>query len=249
MASVSLYRNSSSSGFQALELEVLHFLLPHLHRAFKLHLQFSALKAQSLGLEAALDVLPTGVILLGSTGKVMTMNRAASALILEADGLLATRDGLRAERQAESALLVRAIQQAILESSRNDIPVGATVLVSRRTRSPLQILVSPIRNSTLSAIFTTQPIAAIAFVIDPSRQHRPTHDILRALFGLTPAECRVALLLGDGHAPKAIAGMLGVSIDTIRSQMKSIFAKTDVKRQSELIRVLLNNSGISLHGR
>ena len=115
MASVSLYRNSSSSGFQALELEVLHFLLPHLHRAFKLHLQFSALKAQSLGLEAALDVLPTGVILFGSTGKVMTMNRAASALILEADGLLATRDGLRAERQAESALLVRAIQQAILE--------------------------------------------------------------------------------------------------------------------------------------
>ena len=102
----------------------------------------------------------------------------------------------------------------------------------RRNRSPLQVLISLIRNSTISTIYAAQPLAAIAFVIDPTRQQRPTYDILRGLFGLTPAECRVALLLGDGHTPKVIAGMVGVSIDTIRSQIKSIFSKTGVSARA-----------------
>jgi DNA-binding CsgD family transcriptional regulator/PAS domain-containing protein len=246
LASVSLYRSSSSSEFHGSEQEILHFLLPHLQRAFKLHFQFSALKAQQAGLEAALDMLPTGVILLGAKSEVVLMNRSAAALVAEKDGLLATRDGLRAEQPMESALLAKAIQRATLESKRNELCVGGTVLVSRRDRSPLQVLISPIRNSTISTIYTAQPIAAIAFVIDPTRQQRPTHNILRGLFGLTPAECRVALLLGDGHAPKVIAGMVGVSVETVRSQIKSIFAKTNVKRQSALIRILMNNSGLGI---
>ena len=112
-------------------------------------------------------------------------------------------------------------------------------MVSRRSRPPLQIQISPIRNSVIQ---TSQPIAAVAFVSDPLRQHRPSQEILRALYGLTPAECRVALLLGDGHAPRKIANMVGVTDNTVRSQIKSIFSKTGVRRQGELIRLLLANS-------
>jgi len=49
--------------------------------------------------------------------------------------------------------------------------------------------------------------------------------------------------LGDGHAPRKIANMVGVTDNTVRSQIKSIFSKTGVKRQDELIRLLLSNSG------
>jgi DNA-binding CsgD family transcriptional regulator len=52
----------------------------------------------------------------------------------------------------------------------------------------------------------------------------------------------MALLLGDGHAPRKIANMVGVTDNTVRSQIKSIFSKTGVRRQGELIRLLLNNS-------
>jgi DNA-binding CsgD family transcriptional regulator len=54
-------------------------------------------------------------------------------------------------------------------------------------------------------------------------------DILRTLFGLTPAECRVALLLADGRIPREIAQTVGVSFETVRSQIKSVFAKTNAK--------------------
>ena len=62
------------------------------------------------------------------------------------------------------------------------------------------------------------------------------------LYGLTPAECRVALLLSDGRAPQEIAKMVGVTQNTVRSQIKSIFSKTGVRRQGELIQLLLRHS-------
>jgi DNA-binding CsgD family transcriptional regulator/PAS domain-containing protein len=241
-ASVSLYRDSSRPTFEQRELGIVRFLAPHMQRAFKLHLQFSELQARSRGLETTFDVLPIGIILLGSKGEVVQMNRSALAFVSEHDGLLATRKGLQAERLAESSLLETAIRSATSPGSGGGASVGGTVMISRRSRPRLQIQISPIRNSSLQA---SQTIAAVAFVHDPLRQHRPTQEVLRMLYGLTPAECRVALLLGDGHASRKIANTVGVSNNTVRSQIKSIFAKTGVRRQGELIRLLLNNSRVS----
>jgi DNA-binding CsgD family transcriptional regulator len=58
------------------------------------------------------------------------------------------------------------------------------------------------------------------------------------LFGLTPAECRVSLLLADGHAPKEIADSLGVTANTVKSHLSSIYNKTDTSRQSQLAHLL-----------
>lgn len=87
-----------------------------------------------------------------------------------------------------------------------------------------------------------QTIAAVAFVNDPLRSQRPAEAVLRELYGLTSAECRVALLLCDAHNPRAIAEIIGVTENTVRSQVKSIYSKTGVKRQSELVRLLLNHA-------
>jgi DNA-binding CsgD family transcriptional regulator len=52
--------------------------------------------------------------------------------------------------------------------------------------------------------------------------------------GLTPAEARVALRIGRGAPPAAVARDLCVTSDTVRSQLQSVFAKLGVSRQSEL---------------
>jgi DNA-binding CsgD family transcriptional regulator len=107
------------------------------------------------------------------------------------------------------------------------ICAGGTVLISRRARPPLQVLVSPIRPSTLRL---SGKIAVAVFIHDPSRPQRPADTLLRTLYGLTRAECRVALLLSDGRVPREIAGKIGVTENTVRSQIKSIYNKTGVKR-------------------
>jgi len=239
-ASVSLYRSASSTAFQPSEHKVLHLLAPHMQRAFRLLSKFSELKNKSVALHQALDTFQTGVIFLGSKGEIVVMNRSAEKLVSARDGLLATRDGLLAEHAAESTLMATTIRQAASTSNGQGISAGSTVLISRRTRPPLQLLISPIHNSVVQ---TSEHVAVAVFVTDPLRHQRPAQQTLQILYGLTPAECRVALLLSDGHSPRKIATTVGVTDSTVRSQIKSIFLKTGVKRQGELIRLLLGHAG------
>ena len=62
---------------------------------------------------------------------------------------------------------------------------------------------------------------------------------LSSLFGLTPAESRVALLLTDGHSTREIAEMIGVKSSTLKSQLSSIYRKTNTSRQSDLMRLMM----------
>jgi DNA-binding CsgD family transcriptional regulator len=55
---------------------------------------------------------------------------------------------------------------------------------------------------------------------------------------LTPAEGRVAALIAQGIAPERAAERLGVSRETVRNQLRAVFAKTGTHRQSELVALL-----------
>jgi DNA-binding CsgD family transcriptional regulator len=54
------------------------------------------------------------------------------------------------------------------------------------------------------------------------------------LFGLTPAEARVAALIGSGLSPRQAAEKLGISEGNVRTTLKHVFTKVGVSRQSEL---------------
>jgi DNA-binding CsgD family transcriptional regulator len=69
-------------------------------------------------------------------------------------------------------------------------------------------------------------------------------QLLRDWYGLTPAEARVAVLLASGLSLDAIAERLGIGANTALTHLKSIFGKTDTRRQGELIRLLLSNPAL-----
>ena len=60
-----------------------------------------------------------------------------------------------------------------------------------------------------------------------------------AKLSLTPAETRLAIALFKGQSVEAYAKEAWISINTARWHVKQIYAKTGVKRQTELIRILL----------
>nr|WP_255613894.1 helix-turn-helix transcriptional regulator [Pseudogemmobacter faecipullorum] len=62
-------------------------------------------------------------------------------------------------------------------------------------------------------------------------------QIFAARHRLTPAEAKVASLILQGHRPKEIARDLGVSVETVRSQLKAVFAKTGAASQADLVRI------------
>jgi DNA-binding CsgD family transcriptional regulator len=84
----------------------------------------------------------------------------------------------------------------------------------------------------------------------------PTAKVLQGLFDLTPAEARVARGIGEAQTVEALALSAGVSIETVRSQLKAVLSKTGLSRQQELINLLagnmlpgVQNSSLSLTGR
>jgi DNA-binding CsgD family transcriptional regulator len=54
-------------------------------------------------------------------------------------------------------------------------------------------------------------------------------------FDLSPAESALAHHLADGGSISSFAKLRGVTLETVRSQLRSVFAKMGVRRQSELV--------------
>ena len=61
---------------------------------------------------------------------------------------------------------------------------------------------------------------------------------VRESFGLTPAETKLAARLKDGLSLKEAAEDLEVSLNTVRNQLRAVFDKMGLNRQSELVRAL-----------
>jgi DNA-binding CsgD family transcriptional regulator len=59
------------------------------------------------------------------------------------------------------------------------------------------------------------------------------------MFGLTPAEARVAEEVLDGRRPAQAAQHANVTIYTVRTYLKRLYAKTGTHTQASLLRVLL----------
>ncbi|RWP33453.1 hypothetical protein [Mesorhizobium sp.] len=66
----------------------------------------------------------------------------------------------------------------------------------------------------------------------------PPEAVLRSCFRLTTSEARLARKICSGQGVEAAADELGVSYETGRNQLKSVFAKTQTHRQSELVALL-----------
>ena len=65
-------------------------------------------------------------------------------------------------------------------------------------------------------------------------------ELAAEIYGLSPAQIRLARLIVDGHDLAAAADALGVSVNTLRTQLQRIFDKTGVRSQSALVRALLS---------
>ena len=70
-----------------------------------------------------------------------------------------------------------------------------------------------------------------------SRSPAMSRDLV-SKFALTPAEAKLLRLVGIGENLRNAADQLGISYETARSQLKVVFAKTDVHRQAELVALM-----------
>jgi DNA-binding CsgD family transcriptional regulator len=79
----------------------------------------------------------------------------------------------------------------------------------------------------------------VLFITDPDKLKNPVDFLFGDLYGLTEAESRLVSELMGGGGLTAAAESLGLSRNTVHSQLASVFQKTGTRRQGELLRLLL----------
>jgi DNA-binding CsgD family transcriptional regulator len=83
------------------------------------------------------------------------------------------------------------------------------------------------------------PGNVLCIVAPLDRRRIATANQLMDLFGLSAAEARLARALCHGDSLEEYATDQGLKLPTVKTQLRSIFAKTGTERQSSLVRVLL----------
>jgi DNA-binding CsgD family transcriptional regulator len=78
----------------------------------------------------------------------------------------------------------------------------------------------------------------VLVLIDLANTAQPAPTPLELIFGLTKAEARLAIQFAGGKSPAEIAKQSGLSMGTVRSHLAAVFAKTQTKRQGELVALL-----------
>jgi len=214
-------------------------LLPHLRRAVNLHSHIEVIETERQLYSTTMDRMWVGTVVLNEKGAVMRTNSVADAILTEKDGLRISQGGLHADFPAEDRVLQRLVKVAL--SSSGGVPaVPEAMTVTRRAgRAGLGVLVRPI---PLRERFERRcRPSVVAFIRDPERRSHPPQELIRKLFGLTSSEAILALLLADGLTLDEAAERLGIRKNTSRAHLRSIFAKTGVRRQTTLVHLLLNS--------
>jgi DNA-binding CsgD family transcriptional regulator len=117
-------------------------------------------------------------------------------------------------------------------------PAGKALRLARPSgRSEYQVVVLPLPQRCQPA--DASGVVAVLFVTDPERSHSPIDHLVADLFGLTEAEVRLVMQLLGGSTLTDAAETLGLSRNTVHSQLASVFRKTGTSRQSDLVRVVL----------
>jgi len=232
---INLFRPKSTLGFQDPDLALARNVMPHLQRALELRRRLHHVDMLASAALSALDHLPHAVLLLDQHGLVMHANAAGAALLSIGDGLRCTHGVPRAATQPADNRL-RSVLAGAVGGSGTIARSGAMHLPRSGGVRPLALLAMPFRQETNWSL-ARQP-SILVCVSDPDAMHTPSNRLLAELFGLTGAEAALASDLLAGEELRDIAARRGRSINTVRTHLSGLMAKTNVNRQSELIRLL-----------
>jgi DNA-binding CsgD family transcriptional regulator len=246
LALLTLVRGVAKPPLESAELGELDRILMHLRHAIATSIDLKRSASELEAPKRLLDQFSYAMFLIDEQRAIRARNSAADAALNAAEGFLEERSGALACRDPEcDASLAQALRSLHLSS------VHGAALPSRRFARlknpdgcPIGLYAVAIRPDAAMGMFGPAPLALLIFH-DPRQQFALDPFIVAEMFELSPAEAKVAVLLALGKAPDEIASAGGIAVSTVRAQIKSIFAKTGVSRQSELVALLRGMPGVS----
>jgi DNA-binding CsgD family transcriptional regulator/PAS domain-containing protein len=222
VGSISATRTLHKGKFGEAERRFVAVIAPHVRRAVTISGLLERRGLENGALVSIIDQLAVAVVIVDRNGKVHRANPAGDAMC--ADGAI---------------IMVRGGKLTFASPEANQ---GLQSAISDNASSP-QLF--PARNGPdhryIAAVLLAEPKSGLfAVLINQQEPEMPAFGKhLAQLFGLTPREVSVLLLLLENKTIDEAAAALGISEDTGRTHLKRILTKTGSTRQAELIQTVL----------
>lgn len=198
-------------------------LAPHALAAVQTRLALGERGVRSM--VSALEHADVAAFFCDADGAVQAMTGRGERLVAGAGPLALRERRLVAAHASDGPLLLRAFAAATQEPG-----VADRVVMGPEGRRAAVHIRALGRGDDWGFLF--QPRFLVIVKEGPGR---PSAELLRLAFGFTAAEAEIALALAAGKPRQRVALQRGVSLGTLRQQVKSIFAKAGVSREADLI--------------
>jgi DNA-binding CsgD family transcriptional regulator len=228
------------AAFGEAQMDRAHAFAPHLTRAMRIFVRYAQAYRERAVYQTVVERIGVGVALVDAKSAMMTSNAIAGEILAGPNGLRVTQGRLTTAASSLANVLAQQVRAAAEAQTSAPTEPGRPLALERDNNpSPLTLTIYP----GPSVEHGDAPLRRSAIVVmrDPDRRASVSGNVVAQLFGLTPAEAALATLLAQGYDMEEAASALGVRRNTARSQLQSIFAKTNAKRQSELVRMILSS--------
>jgi DNA-binding CsgD family transcriptional regulator/PAS domain-containing protein len=189
------------------------------------------------GVEAGLNLVAIGIVLLSGDGHVVFANDTARLLMDRHDGIREHRGQVQATDRGDAAALSTAIGYVLSRSGAEKTGERMPLLTLRREQGP------PLVTSFVCAPRSgmSEEDGALLFFVDPGLDIHQLAEPVCKLFRLSRVETELACLLASGQTLAAAADSLHVKLGTARGYLKQVFVKTGSNRQVDLVRLIFSN--------
>jgi DNA-binding NarL/FixJ family response regulator len=177
----------------------------------------------------AVNMLPYGIVIVGSDDRALFTNEAAAVIIAEGCGFGLGADGRCVGANPNET---RNLRLAIAGAREGAVPTALTL--GSLEESPLRVTVEPYPDTE-----SPDDRLVCLFLTHDSPKDAPPARMLADMFGLTVSESHLAAALAKGLSLEEAATECGITKSSARTYLKGVFAKVGVSRQAELVRKLV----------
>lgn len=221
--------------------ERMRMLAPHVRRAVLIGRAVELKSVEKENLARALDGLAAAMFLLDAEGRVVHAN-AAGVVMLNDDDVLRANGGRASAVDPDDDL---ALREACLAATRGDAAIGsrgvALGMMSRGGEHHVAHVLPLASDTRRRAMPATASVALFVRKAEFGKVAAP--EAIAKAYRLTPSELRVLLAAVETGGTAEIAEALGIAETTVKFHLRSLFTKTGVNRQADLVKIVAGFAG------
>lgn len=233
-------RPPNQEDFSVADRALCDALIPHMSRALQIHTLLGHKHSLSTLYAQAMGRLSIATIILDGHGRLLEANQVGREMLASGDGLKIVGGRLEASYPGDNKRLYKSVRAAASSLPNDRLALAEALSIARPSGQVcLGIVVAPVPQQEWGE-GESQP-AVVVYCRDAVGQPLLSTAVTRQLFGFTPSESALAMELANGLSLEEAASSLGIRRNTARAHLRSIFSKTGVRRQTELVRLILNS--------